>query len=182
MLFPPHEVISLRKNTGKAACLFLDTCGIYPYAQPRVVHTVPLSLLSSPCQSPGLLFLAAASLLCYSAPSDSLNLSCLPIGLCFAISCLPLFFLLISPISLSPWCGFFSCHSASISSLCLCQYLFLSLPHSHLDILPPSRSLSAMLLFCLPSCSFRGPVITSGHNQERLCLCLCSPPHLLRLH
>lgn len=142
---------------------------------------VPLSLLSSPCQSPGPLFLAAASLFCYSAPSDSLHLSCLTIGLCFAVSCLPLFFLLIS--SISPLGVDFSAVILPASLL----YVYVNISFSHCP--SPISTSSRLLAHSLPCFSFvsplvhlGAPVITSGHNQERLCLCLCSPPHLLCLH
>lgn len=101
-----------------------------------------------------------------------------------ASSCLPLFSSPSDfPISVAPGpAGCFSCHSARVSSLCLCQYLFLSLPLSHLNTLRPLLPLCHASLLSPSLVHLVAPLITSGHNRERLCLGPCSiPPPSLRL-
>lgn len=162
--------------------LFADTLLLSPYTQTPRAHSTPLSLtvtsvLVPPALSPSLI----APLLYLSMLSDPSRLCLCPscisrLRTSLQAVCLCIFLLLISFISLLPWHAVFSCHSASISSLCLCQYLFLSLPLSHLNtLLPFSVPLCHASLLSPSLVSFVAPFITLGLNQEHLCLSLPPP-------
>ena len=126
-------------SQGRQGCSFVFS----PHAQ---AHVLTVSLYAPGLSVPApLLLCPLLQLFCLGVLSDSTWLSVwapleFPRPRHFASSSLPL---CLSPsdfptsVSLV-LAGCFSCHSAaSISSLCLCQYLFLLLPLSHLNTLRP---------------------------------------------
>ena len=167
-----------RTRPARQCCssAFRPSLALSPYTQPPRAHVALSPSPSCPCRpllrSPSpCLFLLSVRVTPCPCPS------CVSRAQYFASSCRPLCVSLPNspPLCPLPWCGLLSCHCASISFLCLSQYLFFSLPHPLLHTRPPSSSLCHTFLLSPSPVLLVAPFVASGHNQERLCLCPCSP-------
>lgn len=177
----PRESVSLHKDaykTDNAALLFLDTRGHLVLTLRPHVHTVPFIPACPLCSCPLL-----------RSPSLCLSPTPCRAALCLCPSCIstvPALCCKLSalvqspslPVSLSPALAWMFqllvCQHFSSMSLSISLSLTVPFPSQH----PPAFSsfpLCHTSLLSPPLVHLMAPFITSGCNQERLCLCPCLP-------